>query len=194
MTSVDSFMKEFKEKMEKFDQDVKYARGQTRDAIFKMVTLSTAIVGLSVSLFSIPQLQQSFDLIKLQKSWLLFVLTIITGILSFWLEGRILYGKTWKATQSSLYPPADQPDYTCKECFIAWLITIYTLFYPTNMALNRARNISEERQKERARINGLVVHRLARTSWLLNVFEIFLLAFFALALIYLVLSFKSASI
>ncbi|MEW6771915.1 MAG: hypothetical protein AB1330_11105, partial [Bacillota bacterium] len=53
-----------------------------------------------------------------------------------------------------------KPDYTYKERFFAFLITIFSLVYPANLVFNRIYE-KEEEKEFKERVNGIVVNKLA---------------------------------
>src|SRR5690606_38542611 len=111
-SSAEIFMKDQEAKLSKFDADLDSAREVSRKAIYQIIVLSSAIVGFSVSLFSIPVLQTRLDIELLKWSWYFFVGTIILGFFILLWEGRIRYALTWKGFQRGL--PPDKPGFRIK--------------------------------------------------------------------------------
>lgn len=179
--------KNHQEKMRIFDKEVKASRQISRNAIYRIVLLSSAIVGFSVSLFSIPSLQEGLNLCAVKYSWYSFIVVIILGSLIMLAEGRIRHGKTWKGIQSSQWVNA-LSDYSFKEKFLAFLIVGLTIFHPANLVFNKV--YQEETEKLfKQRVNGLVIHRLARLSQSLALLENVIFIFFILGLVLMVKSF-----
>jgi len=174
-------------KHKEFDKSIKAARQISRNTIYRIVLLSAGIVGFSVSLFSIPLLQQSLNLSTIRYSWYFFITVIILGTFLLLAEGRIRLALTWKSEQVSQWVDSLK-DYSTKEQRSAWLIMFWTLIHPSNLTFNKVieNNVEKDFQQ---RVNGLVVHRLARVGLGLPVIENVLFIVFVLALIFLVKSF-----
>lgn len=179
---------DLKLQLKDFDRNIRAARQISRNTIYRLIILSAGIVGFSVSLFSIPFLQSNLNLLFLKYSWYFFLGVIITGSFILFLEGRIRYAKTWKNLQISQWVDKLK-DYSLKEKRYANLIVILTLLHPSNLIFNRIYvNTNEKNFKQR--VNGLVVHKLARIECNLGILENFFFCFFIAALILLVMSFK----
>ena len=175
------------EEMERFDKNIKASKQISRNAIYRIVLLSSAIVGFSVSLFSIPTLQQSINLHSVRFSWYSFIAVIIIGSLSLLAEGRISYAVTWKGRQTSDYNYS-LSDYSIKEKLFAIFIVIWTLLYPANLVFNRIYK-NENEKKFKPKVNGLVVHWLARLGHRITFLENLVFIFFVIGLFLLVRSF-----
>lgn len=93
------FMLDFENKMEKFDRDLENARRIARDTMAKIVILSTSIIGFSVTLLSIEQLDLQITVSGLKLSWLLLTITIALGLLIPFLESRARYVIYWRGLQ-----------------------------------------------------------------------------------------------
>lgn len=167
-----------------FDRAMKAARQISRNTIYRVVLLSSGIVGFSVSLFSISALQQSLDLKTIQYSWYLFLTVIILGVFILLAEGRIRFALTWKSHQVSQWTDSLK-DYSAKEQILAWAVVVWSLVYPSNLTFNKIKT-DQERQKFEQRVNGLVVHRLARLGLSLAILENLFFVVFVMALIILV--------
>lgn len=174
--------------MEKYDKNIKAARQISRNAIYRIVLLASGIVGFSVTLFSIPAFQQNLTLSSIQYSWYFFLATIITGSLLLLGEGRIRYAKTWKVRQTSSWTQS-MNEYTASEHVLAALIVLYSILYPANLTFNKMK-AAEHRLRLQSKVNGLVVHRLARLEHALVVLENISFICFVIGLILLVHSFK----
>lgn len=177
-----------KEQFEEFDNSINTSRKISRDAIYRIIILSASIVGFSVSLFSIPALQSNLDFNKLRYSWYFFLGVIISGFFILMFEGRIKYGTTWKGFQTSKYP--DEYDYTLKEKIYASLIIMASLFYPANLLFNKIYK-NEVEKLFKARVNGLVVHKLATIEHHLIFLENIVFALFVVGLVLLIISVSS---
>jgi hypothetical protein len=182
-------LKQIKNEGEGFDENIKAARQISRNTVYRLILLSSGIVGFSVSFFSIPALQNTLNTNRLRISWYLFLLEIITGVLILFLAGRIRYGKTWKNYQPSSFLN-NYKDYSAKEKFFADLIVLFTLIIPGNLVYNKICTNENDELYQR-KVNGLVVHKLARLEAnLITFLENCFLLFFVIALIFLVFSFK----
>ncbi len=178
---------QLQEKHRELENNLRAARQISRNTIYRIVLLSAGIVGFSVSLFSIPALQQSLDLNIIKYSWYAFLVVIIFGILTLLAEGRIRFATAWKSNQISLW--VDKlSDYSARHQVYATLIVAWSLFYPANLTFNKIK-AEQERAKFEQTVNGLVVHRLARLGLALAVVENFIFAAFVIGLVLLVLSF-----
>lgn len=185
MTS--DFFKEHMKEMEKFDKDIKASRQISRNAIYRVVLLASAIVGFSVSLFSIPSLQQNLNLVFVQLSWYSFLIVIIFGSLAMLFEGRVRYGIAWKVSQTSQWVDSLE-EYTRTEQISAFLITCWTFIYPANLTFNKVCQ-DEKKASFQQRVNGLVVHRLARLGHSIVLLENVTFIFFVIGLVLLIKSF-----
>lgn len=181
------FFKEHMKEIERFDKNIKASRQISRNAIYRIVLLSSAIVGFSVSLFSIPSLQQNLDLNSVKLSWYSFLVVIVLGSLILLFEGRIRYAITWKGNQISSWVDSLK-EYSFKEQALAYLIVLLTIFYPANLVFNRVYQDGKE-VLFKQRVNGLVVHRLARLGHGLVILENIVFIFFVVGLVLLVGSF-----
>jgi len=182
-------MRQFKKEQSTFDQNIKAARQISRNTVYRLILLSASIIGFSVSFFSIPFLQSSLEIERLKLSWYAFLVVIVIGVLILFLSGRIRYGKTWKSYNVS-QQTEKYKDYTLKEKYHAWLIVLWTLIHPANLVFNKPTSI-EERKNFQEKVNGLVVHYLARLEHgLLSFLENVFLVLFVISLIILVTSFQ----
>jgi len=93
------FMLDFEQKMEKFDSDLESARKIARETMAKIVILSTSIIGFSVTLLSVKQLDLQIGTRGLKLSWLLFTATIALGLLIPFVESRAKYVIYWRGLQ-----------------------------------------------------------------------------------------------
>jgi len=161
--------------MEQFEKNIKAARQISRNAVYRIVLLSSAIVGFSVSIFSIPSLQENINLFLVRWSWYAFLVVIIFGAFSLLFEGRIRYAATWKGRQTSIWADSLK-DYTGYENFLAYLIVLVTLLYPANLIFNKVQ-ADKEKAAFQQKVNGLVVHRLARLVHSIVVLETLVFVF-----------------
>jgi hypothetical protein len=179
----------YNEKIADFNQNIRASRQISRNTINRLIVLSSAIVAFSVSFFSIPEFQSSLNLIRLSRSWYLFLATIIVGSLILFLSARLRYAKTWKGIQTTDFLRSIN-DYSVKESMYAWLIVLWTLCHPANLIFNKPTTDEKTRRMHEC-VNMLVVHRIARMEhWLISLLENMLLVLFVLALICLVASFN----
>lgn len=95
----DKFMSDFNAKMEKFDNDLEGSRTVARETMSRIVVLSTTIVGFSVTLLSLKELNLRIDEHSLRIAWLLFTVTIALGLLLPYLESRAKYVIHWRGLQ-----------------------------------------------------------------------------------------------
>lgn len=177
------------DEMEQFTQDIKASKQISRNAVHRIVLLSSGIVGFSVSLFSIPTLQQSLNLSLVRFSWYSFLVVIVFGSLALLMEGRIRYAITWKGHQKSIYLDSVN-DYSRKEKWLAFVIIIWTLIYPANLVFNRTSRNPKDKETH-FEVNGLVVHWLARLGHRIVFIENLVFIFFIIGLFLLIRSFVS---
>jgi hypothetical protein len=77
----EEFMDKFNAKMEKLDRDLEHSRSLSRNLIEKIIVLATSIVGFSVTILSVGQLNINLRMSELMVSWILFASTIAFGLL-----------------------------------------------------------------------------------------------------------------
>lgn len=87
--------KRLEEKRQKY-QDLSLARDISRKAILAIITLSSAIIGATFTLYSIPNIEERFDVSQVTNSWSIFMITIALGLLYLLVDGRLLYLETWE--------------------------------------------------------------------------------------------------
>lgn len=90
------FMLDFENKMEKFDRDLEQSRAIARQTMSKMGVLATTIIGFSVTLLSVEQLDLKINSIGIKNAWLLLVCAIALGLLIPYLEARSKYVIYWR--------------------------------------------------------------------------------------------------
>jgi len=183
-----NFLEELEKKNNNFDKNIRSAKQISRNTIYRVVLLSSGIIGFSVSFFSIPILQSALNVSRLRFSWYFFLSAIIIGITILFLAGRFRSALTWKTHQLSQWLEK-YDDYTKFEKIQARFIALLSLIYPYNLVFNKSYNA--EGSKHEQRVNGLVVHFLARgEQGLISILENIFLVCFILGLVFLVFSFK----
>lgn len=90
-----SVSKRLEENKQKY-QDLSLSRDISRRAILTIITLSSTIIGATFTLYSIPNLQERFNINAIIQSWVVFVVTIALGLLYLIIDGRLLYFETWE--------------------------------------------------------------------------------------------------
>jgi len=180
---------DYLEKFKELDKKLNTSRKSSRSTIYKIIILSSGIIGFSVSLFSVPILQSNLNIEKLSFSWYFFLSTIILGFFLLLIEPRINYAKAWKSVQPQKFPENSKFDFSIKEMFIALCIILISLFHPSNLIYNRVYE-TEQEKTFKEKINFLVVHWLARIGSSLLILENLIFIIFTTGLFFLILSFN----
>lgn len=174
------------EKYDKYELEINESRKICRDVVYKIVLLSSAIVGFSVSLFSIDLFQDVIDVSLVKMSWYIFVTEIILGFFIMLLYGRIRYAKIWKTT-NTLFTTDIPKKYKWYLKLITIPIALYSVLKPANMIFNHKKWMKNKKVDS---INQLIVHELA---WMEHRIPTFENIFFVLFIVGLVLLVRSVS-
>jgi hypothetical protein len=179
----DDFEARFIAPIDKMSAEMEEARAVSREVIFRVVVLSSAIVAFSATLLSIDTLSIDVNRSMLRVAWLLFAVVVAIGPISVFLESRAKYAVTWRAKQAMEF---DQPAATRSEHLKIVAVLLYTvLVRPRNLIFVRH---SDYGDKRKAWLNGVVVQRL-HTVWDFGLaLELAFWAAFVAALVVLIVS------
>lgn len=183
---VQKVFEEQKEKFKEFDASLASARLISRDVIYKIILICSSIIGFSITLISIPQFDFKTDISFLRTSWYLFLITIILGFVSIFLEGRLHYALKWRAFQVQDYDKAYK--YPLIDKLKVWSVCLYSLIFPRNLIFCKIYKTKEER-KYNALLNAKTVQTLAEIEKAPFVIENSFVLFFIAALVFFVRSY-----
>lgn len=179
---LEKWQKEFKEKMAEFDKNLADARIIGRDVIYKIILLCSTIIGFSITLISIPQVNFNIDVITLRISWYLFLSTIIVGFLSVFFEGRLHYALKWRALQVQDFDK--EYTYPIKDKIKVWLVCLWSLIFPRNLIFCKIYNAPKEK-KYHGLLNAKAVQTLAELEKLtFNIENLFIVLFITALIIF----------
>jgi hypothetical protein len=188
---MNDYFKEFVDKNEKLDSNLAKTRANTRDIIYKMIVLSSGIVGLSVTIASLNFVSNKVNLQTLYYSWFSFLFTISTGFLALFFESRLEHALTWRASiLHGNVSPDEVRNLRGFKRLKLYFVLLLCLLRPENIYLDKLTSDDRERG-ENLLLSWSLVDRLARFKqfsvfWLENVFFIF----FVTSLVIFVSSFK----
>ncbi len=135
-----------------YNENLRHARRLTTETISSFMKLSALIVGGTVTAYSVPILQESFQLSSLRISWLFFGITIILGGLVMLLEGRTSFIETWQTSQD-VY---GKFTLNFKRHAYTWFILMLSLLHP--IWLGRGRKFVRHfwKNMDEAEYDGLI--------------------------------------
>lgn len=177
--NLEKFQKKFKEEMQEFDSGLKESRILGRDVIHKIVILCSTIIGFSITLISLPQFETNLNIFSLRISWQLFLVTIVIGFLSLFIESRIHYVLKWRAIQIQDFD--EKYNYRLIDRIKVLATCLYTLFSPRNLIFCKIYKTQAE-QKSNALLNGKVIQSLAEMEKLPLFLENLFILFFVVSL------------
>lgn len=148
------FMLDFENKMEKFDRDLEAARKIARETMSKIVVLATTIIGFSVTILSVEQLNIQISESGLRTAWLLLTVTIALGLLIPYLEGRSKYVIYWRGLQHQEW---DRQLKLWEKIKVSFVVAYSLLFGPRNLIYCKIYE-DEAIKKNNARKNALAIH------------------------------------
>lgn len=181
------FAQEQKEKIKEFDDKLSSARLVSRDVIYKIILICSSIIGFSLTLISIPNLEFKSDIIQLQTSWNLFLYTIVLGFVSIFIEGRLHYALQWRSFQVQDYD--ENYKYPFVDKMKVWLVCLYSLIFPRNLIFCRSYKTKEDKRYY-ALLNAKAVMTLAELEKLTFLLENIFVVVFIIALFTFVRSYK----
>lgn len=170
------------DKFRRYDKGIDAARKMSRDAIHKVLLFSAGTLSLTVTMFS--AFPSKIDVGTVQLSWYLLVAAIVTGYLTLFLHGRVLYAKTWKSFNTDQTIPLPY-EYPFLYRIIAIPFAIFSLIFPANMILNKPNALNAPIWQK---INHYTVHELAWFEHRIPFLENMTILFFVSGLIVLVMS------
>jgi hypothetical protein len=172
---------DFLEKYDRMAAEMEEARAVGRDAIYRVVVLSAAIVGFSATLLSVESVDLRVDESRLRLAWLLLALVIALGPVSIYVESRARYAITWRATQAQEF---DQQGPTLRERAKLFGVLMYTvLLRPRNLIFVRDTDYGDLRK---AWLNGCMIQNLHAVWDLALALELLFWVGFVAALVTLV--------
>jgi hypothetical protein len=179
-------LKDHQQMMDRFDTNLKDARLLSRGAIYKVILLSSSIIGFSVTLASFQNLGLRVNIETLKYSWYLFLFTIVVGFFTLFLEGRIKYALAWKAIQPQIFD--ESIHFGFPEIIKVNLVVCFSLLFPRNLFFGRI--YSNERDRKYYQfLNAKAVYYLAELEKLPFHFENFFIILFILSLIVFISSY-----
>lgn len=175
---------EQKEKLKEFDERLVEARLVSRDVIYKIILICSSIIGFSLTLISLPNLEFRVDIGLLKISWYLFLTTIILGFFSIFLEGRLHYALNWRAFQVQSFDKKYK--YPFRDKLKVWSVCLYSLFFPRNLIFCMTYK-SEKDNKYNYLLNAKAVQTLADLEKVPFILEnLFILSFISALVIFVV--------
>jgi len=183
---LDEFMREQKERFEKFDRGLASARYLSRDVIYKIIILCSSIIGFSLTLMSLPNLKLNLNIELLKTSWYLLLLTIILGFTSIFVEGRLHYALEWRSFQLQEY---EKYHFNFLDRFKIIFISLWSIIFPRNLIFCGAYKTKDE-VKYNSLLNARIVMTLAELEKLTFYLENIFIIVFITALVIFVKSYK----
>lgn len=178
------FMLDFEQKMEKFDRDLEGARKIARETMSKIVVLATTIIGFTVTVLSVEQLNLQISERGLRMAWLLLTVTIALGLLIPYLEGRSKYVIYWRGLQHQEW----EGKLSFWDKIKVSLIVAYSLLVgPRNLIYCKIYK-DEAIKKKNARKNALAIHYTNKVINLMLFAELLFIVVFVAALAVLLYS------
>lgn len=178
------FMLEFEQKMEKQDKGMEEARRISRDTVPKIVALSTTILGFSVTLLSIDQINLKVSTLGIKTAWVLLTITIALGLIMPYLESRAKYIIYWRSIQDQEW----DRKIGAWDKFKVILTIVYSLLIgPRNLIYCKIYNDDAVRSKN-AHKNAQVIHWTNKVINLSLALESVFVAIFVAAMFSLLLS------
>jgi hypothetical protein len=187
MDGLEKLAQEQKEKFKEFDEKLSAARILSRDVIYKIILICSSIIGFSLTLISIPNLELKSNITQLKTSWYLFLTTIILGFISIFIEARLHYALQWRAFQVQDYDK--EYKYPFFDRLRVLLVCLYSLVFPRNLVFCRIYKTKDERRYS-ALLNARSVMLLAELEKSTFVIENIFIIVFVVALIVFVSSYK----
>lgn len=182
------FMDEFNTKMEKLDRDLEHSRSLSRNLIEKIVVLSTSIVGFSVTILSVEQLNVNLGILELMASWILFALTIAFGLLILFIESRVKYVIFWRGLQPLEFEEKGKAIVTYIQRSKVFFVTMYSIFVnPRSLIYCRPEKDDKKHHLDKVR-NGIVIHHANLYVNLIFVFELAFIVTFICGFVYFIAS------
>lgn len=154
----EKFMSDFNEKMEKFDKNLESSRLIARETMSRIVVLSTTIIGFSVTLLSLKELNLRLDEHGLKLAWLLFTCTIALGLLLPYIESRAKYVIHWRGLQHQEWDKDSLNSLTFTDKIKISLAVVFSvLVVPRSLIFCRIYS-DEAVKKKNALYNALTIH------------------------------------
>lgn len=186
------FMDEFNAKMEKFDRDLEHSRSLSRNLIEKIVALATGIVGFSVTILSVEQLNLNLNVSELMVSWVLFASTIAFGLLIPFIESRVKYVIFWRGLQPQEFEEKGKSTATLKQRFGVFLVTMYSVFVnPRSLIYCRPAGDDDKKHYLDKVRNSLAIHQANLYVNVIFIFELAFVVTFIFGFVYFIASVQS---
>ena len=135
--------------------EMEEARAVGREAIYRVVVLSAAIVGFSATLLSIEAVDLHVDQSLLRLSWFLFALVILLGPISIYIESRAKYAIAWRSVQAQEF---EDRGATAGERVKLFAVLAYTvLLRPRNLIFVRDTDLGDT---QKAWLNSRLIQHL----------------------------------
>lgn len=184
MDLIEKWEKELKE----FDIELDYARSISRNAVYRIVYVSGAIVGFSVTIASTKETTSLVNQFWLAMAWVAFIAVAGLGLTLNIVEARVKYVLAWRRIQPM---KADyKTSLRLRDKTVAFLVFLYALLIsPRSLFLCRdysgyTKDLKEKRERQNA-----VTVSLANLMFNVQLFlESVFVGLFIFALIILVLS------
>ena len=182
------FKDEFNAKMEKLDRDLEHSRTLSRNLIEKIVVLATSIVGFSVTILSVDQLDLNLSFSELMVSWILFASTIALGLLIPFIESRVKYVIFWRGLQPQEFEDKGESIVTFWQRIKVFFVTIYSIFLnPRSLIYCRPEKDESKHHLDKVR-NGVVIHQANLYVNLIFIFELAFIITFIFGFVYFIAS------
>lgn len=182
------FMDDFNAKMEKLDRDLEHSRSLSRDLIEKIVVLATSIVGFSVTILSIEQLNLSLGIAELMTAWILFASAIALGLLIPFIESRVKYVIFWRGLQPQEHEEKGKSIVTLMQRSKVFLVTMYSIFInPRSLIYCRPEKDEKKYYLDKVR-NGVVIHQANLYVNLIFILELAFVVTFIFGFVYFIAS------
>lgn len=182
------FMDEFNTKMEKLDRDLEHSRSLSRNLIEKIVVLATSIVGFSVTILSVEQLNVNLSFSELMVSWILFASTIALGLLIPFIESRVKYVIFWRGLQPQEFEEKGESIVTLWQRTKVFFVTMYSIFVnPRSLVYCRPEQDDKKHHLDKVR-NGVVIHQANLYVNLIFIFELAFIVTFIFGFVYFIAS------
>lgn len=183
LNSLENFEKKQEQKFKEFDENLNQARLVSRDLIYKIIIICSSIIGFSLTLMSLPDLELKSDVHLLQISWYLFLSTISLGFLSIFIEARLHYALKWRAIQVQDYD--EKYTYPLGDKFKVFFIGIFSLVFPRNLIFCRIYKTKKEKTYY-ALLNAKVIVLLAELEKItFNIENLFVFLFISALFVFI---------
>lgn len=182
------FMDEFNMKMEKLDRDLEHSRSLSRNLIEKIVVLATSIVGFSVTILSVDQLNINLSMSELMVSWILFASTIAFGLLIPFIESRVKYVIYWRGLQPQEFEEKGESVITLRQRSNVFFVTMYSIFINPRSLIYCSPEKDEKKHLLDKLRNAVVIHQANLYVNLIFILEFAFVATFIFGFVYFIAS------